>query len=264
MPSETTAPEAHRSTPPTPSEAEVPVVVVDHVSVIYKAYEEARPTMRKLVSNGFRRRIHREIPAVTNVSFTVMPGESVGLIGRNGSGKSTLLRCIGGLLPPTHGTVHAKSTPLLLTVGAALRGELSGRRNIYLGGTALGLSRREIDERLEDIIEFSGLRHAIDLPLRTYSSGMGARLRFAIATAVTPDILLIDEALATGDAEFKGRAQKKVAEIVKGAGTVFLVAHSLGTVKRMCDRAIWLDEGQVRMDGDATQVVHAYRDETKG
>lgn len=243
---------------------DVPAVVVDDVHVTYKAYADARPTMRQLVSRKFRPRDHQSIHAVQGVSFTVMPGEIVGLIGRNGSGKSTLLRCIGGLLPPTHGTVHACSTPILLTVGAALQKDLSGRRNILLGGTALGLSKAEVLDRMDDIIDFTGLADAIDRPLRTYSSGMGARLKFGIATAVVPDILLIDEALATGDAEFKARAQRKVDEIIDGAGTVFVVAHSLSEVRKMCTRVIWLDKGKVVLDGKATPVIRSYRHATKG
>lgn len=241
----------------------VPAVVVDDVHVTYKAYVDTRPTLRQLVAKRFRSRDHREIHAVQGVSFTVMPGETVGLIGRNGSGKSTLLRTIGGLLPPTKGTVHTHSTPLLLTVGAALQKDLSGRRNIILGGTAIGIPKAELDERMDDIIDFTGLRHAIDRPLRTYSSGMAARLRFGIATAVIPEILLVDEALATGDAEFKDRAKEKIDEIIQGAGTVFVVAHSMSELRKMCDRVIWLDQGRVVLDGDATPVVRAYRSAMK-
>lgn len=239
-------------------------VVVDDVHVTYRVYADVRPTLRDLVARRFRPRDYRSVEAVRGVSFTVAKGEAVGLIGRNGSGKSTLLRTIGGLLPPTSGAVYATTTPMLLTVGPALKPDLSGRRNIYLGGSALGLTRNEIDVQIEDIIDFTGLRHAIDLPLRTYSSGMASRLAFGVATAVRPEILLIDEALATGDAEFRRRAKKRVEEIVEDAGTVFLVAHALGEVQRMCDRVLWLDQGQIVLDGPAEEVIEAYREATKG
>lgn len=239
-----------------------PAVVADDVHVTYRVYEDVRPTLRQLVSRRFRPRPYRAIEAVRGISFAVMPGESVGIIGRNGSGKSTLLRTVGGLMPPTTGTVHASSTPTLLTVGAALKPQLSGRRNIYLGGSALGLAREQIDERVEEIIDFTGLRDAIDLPLRTYSSGMSARLRFGVAMAVQPEILLIDEALATGDAEFRNKAQQRVNEILEGAGTVFLVAHQLGTVRKFCDRVIWIEQGQVVEDGPSKAVIKAYRNST--
>lgn len=263
---ETAQPEAPvwPSSSSTEDESAVPAVVVDDVHVTYRVYADTRPTLRQFVARRFRSREHQSVHAVRGVSFSVMPGETVGLIGRNGSGKSTLLRCIGGLLPPTQGTVHARSTPILLTVGAALQKDLTGRRNIVLGGTALGLSKAEIVKRMDEIIEFTGLGDAIDRPLRTYSSGMGARLKFGIATAVVPDILLIDEALATGDAEFQDRAKQKVNEIVESAGTVFVVAHSLAAVRKMCDRVIWLDQGRVVVDGEATPVVRAYREAMGG
>ena len=246
------------------SDTRVPAVVVDDVHVTYRAYEDVRPSMRQLVARRFRPRNYTAIEAVRGVSFTVMPGEAVGIIGRNGSGKSTLLRTIGGLMPTTSGSVHARSTPVLLTVGAALQKDLSGRRNIYLGASALGLSQAAVDEQIDDIIDFTGLREAIDLPLRTYSSGMGARLKFGIATAVTPDILMVDEALATGDAEFRDRAKRRIKQIVDEAGTVFVVAHSMSEVRKMSTRVIWLDKGRVVMDGKATPVVRAYRQAMNG
>lgn len=241
--------------------SKIPAIVVDDVHVTYKAYEDRRPTLRQVVTRRFRPRPFRRIEAVRGVSFSVMPGETVGIIGRNGSGKSTLLRSIGGLLPPDRGTVHTRTNPVLLAVGAALKAELSGRRNIYLGASALGLPKEQIDERIDDIIEFTGLGDFIDLPLKTYSSGMGARLKFGAATVVTPDILLIDEALATGDAEFARRAQERIDEIVGGSGTVIVVAHTLSELRRMCDRVIWIDAGRIVMDGESTPTIDAYREE---
>jgi teichoic acid transport system ATP-binding protein len=210
------------------------------------------------VSRGFRGRAKTEIKAVKNVSFSVNRGESVGLVGANGAGKSTLLRGVAGLLPVTKGRVYARSRPTLLGVAAALQPMLSGRRNIYIGGLALGLSRREIDAQVKEIIEFSGLQDFIDLPMRAYSSGMRARLQFSIATAVAPEILLIDEALAVGDRQFRRRSAKRIAEIRANAGTIFLVSHNLNEIRQSCTRGIWLDHGELLMDGPVNDVVDAY------
>lgn len=236
-----------------------PTVLVDDVHVTYRVYEDRRPSVRRMVANRFKPRAYKEIYAVRGVSLEARPGEAIGLIGRNGSGKSTLLRTVAGLMPPSEGAVYAHTEPTLLGVGAALNGQLSGRRNIYLGGLALGMTRDEIDERIEEIIEFSGVRDAIDLPLRTYSSGMSARLHFSIASAVKPEVLLIDEALAVGDEDFKRRSQARIQELLDGAGTVFLVSHSLGVVVESCTRVLWMEQGKVLMDGEPQTVVQAYQ-----
>jgi teichoic acid transport system ATP-binding protein len=169
-----------------------------------------------------------------------------------------LLAGIAGLLPVTRGTIYARTRPTLLGVAAALQPALSGRRNIYLGGLALGLARRDIEAREKEIIAFSGLEDFIDLPMRTYSSGMRARLQFSIATAVAPDVLLIDEALAVGDRQFKRRSAKRIDEIRANAGTIFLVSHNLTEIRNSCTRGIWLDHGQMIMDGPVDEVVDAY------
>jgi len=238
--------------------ASVPAVVVDDLHVTYRVYEDVRPTLRRLVARRFRPRPHVEVQALRGVSFAAMPGEAVGIVGRNGSGKSSLMSSLAGLLPAERGSVHAASRPVLLAVGAALQGDLSGRRNIIIGGSALGVPRAELLERMDGIIEFTGLREAIDRPLRTYSSGMAARLQFGIASAVRPDILLIDEALATGDAEFQRRSEERIAEIVADAGTVFVVSHALDVILRMTRRTIWIDGGRIALDGPSAEVVEAY------
>ncbi len=239
-----------------------PAVVVDDVHVTYRVYEDVKPTLRKMLARRFRPREYRAIEAVRGVSITAYPGEAVAILGRNGSGKSTLLRCAAGLLPPTRGAVYARSIPVLLGVNAALNPELSGRRNIFLGGTALGMTRKEVEARLSEIIDFSGLGEFIDMPMRAYSSGMKARLGFAVASMVEPDILLIDEALAVGDAEFHQKSQQRIEELIGGAGTVFLVSHSLGIVTEVCTRAIWLDRGRIELEGDPEEVVAAYEEST--
>lgn len=200
----------------------------------------------------------RQIHALRGVSFAVHEGETVGVIGRNGSGKSTLFRVMTGLLPVTGGTVWAKQPPMLLGVNAALLQDLSGAKNVRLGLLALGVGHREI-ARLEDgVAEFAELEDYIDLPMRTYSSGMAARLRFAIATARSHPILLIDEALNVGDKAFRAKSAERIAELRKDAGTVMIVSHSMKSILDMCTRVIWIDNGQIRMDGDPEEVIAAY------
>lgn len=240
-----------------------PAVVLDDVYVTYKVFEDVRPTMRRFVANRFKPREYAPVHAIRGVSMTIERGETVGIIGRNGSGKSTLLRAIAGLLPPTSGAVLASSQPVLLAVGAALRPDLSGRRNVYLGSSAIGLSHEEIDRRFDEIVEFAGVGHAIDRPLKTYSSGMNARLQFAVASAIEPEILLIDEALAVGDAEFRRKSAARVREMHAAAGTVFIVSHGAG-LRDLCTRVVWLDEGVVVADGDPEEVVGAYEEATGG
>ncbi|MCU1429894.1 MAG: putative polysaccharide transporter ATP-binding protein [Actinomycetia bacterium] len=233
-------------------------VVVDNVSITYEIFQEARVSLRAVIARGFRGRAKRQIHAIEKMSFQVRQGESVGLVGGNGAGKSTMLAGIAGLLPVKKGAIYARTRPTLLGVAAALNPSLSGRRNIYLGGLALGLSGPEIAKRVDEIVEFSGLDDFIDLPMRAYSSGMRARLHFSIATAVAPEILLIDEALAVGDRQFKRRSFKRIEEIREHAGTIFIVSHNLNEIRRMCTRAIWIDHGEMVMDGDPEEVVDAY------
>ena len=257
--------------PPTPSRAQLRIwrqrragqdsritVVVDDVHVTYRVYEDKRPKARDAFA-GQGRRQFREIKAVRGVSFEARAGEAIGIIGRNGSGKSTLLKAMAGLLPADRGRILAHSQPSLLGVGAVLKGGLSGRRNIILGTLALGLSKREAEEQVDEITEFAGLEDYIDLPMRTYSSGMRARLHFSIATAVTPEILMIDEALAVGDEVFKRRSEERIRELQDAAGTIFIVSHGLDGIVEGCTRAIWLDAGRIVAEGDPADVVEQYR-----
>ena len=240
-----------------------PAIVLDDVHVTYRVYEDRRPHLRDVITNGFRRPASRAIEAVRGVSFTAYEGEVIGVIGGNGAGKSTLFQTMAGLLPPTQGAVYARSQPALLGVGAALQPAVSGRRNAQLGCLALGLTHEETEERIPEIVKFAGLEDFIDLPLRTYSSGMRARLHFAIATSVEPELLLIDEALSVGDAVFKRRSTKRIEQLRQRAGTVFIVSHSLRTITKNCSRAIWLDRGRIVEDGDAKAVVKAYEAATE-
>jgi teichoic acid transport system ATP-binding protein len=252
-----------------PASEAVPTVIADNVNIIYKVTAgtggkgTAASAFRRILKRQDRPTI-REVHAVKNVTFTAYKGEAIGLIGRNGSGKSTLLRAIAGLLPPASGAIYTGGQPSLLGVNAAMMNDLTGDRNVVLGCLAMGMSAAEIEERYDDIVEFSGIGEFIDLPMSTYSSGMSARLKFAIASAKTHDILLVDEALATGDAEFRVRSEQKIKQLRDEAGTVFLVSHSLDVVLDTCNRAIWLDRGILRMDGDVQDVVDAYNQEATG
>lgn len=238
-----------------------PVVVVDDLYVTYRVFSSGRAVKKSrggiLKQSG---RGIREVEALRGVSFVAYENESIGVIGANGSGKSTLMRAITGLTPPASGAVYASSRPNLLGVGAALIGDLSGERNIVLGGLALGLDRKQIEAAANEIIEFAELQEFIDLPMRTYSSGMQARLKFAIATIKHHEILIVDEALAVGDKEFRKRSEGRIREIRDNAGTVFLVSHSMSSIRDTCSRTIWLNRGEMVMDGPTEQVVAAYED----
>ncbi|MBC7596271.1 MAG: ABC transporter ATP-binding protein [Kineosporiaceae bacterium] len=241
-----------------------PVVVVDGVHVEYKVLATGKRATaadgRKLMQ---RSRTTRTVHALKGVSFTAYEKDSIGVIGSNGSGKSTLMRAIVGLTPTTQGAIYASSRPAMLGVGAALLKDLSGERNVILGGLALGFSLKEIEGELDEIIDFAGIRDFIELPMRTYSSGMTARLKFAIATARAHEILIVDEALAVGDRNFRNRSEARIREIRDNAGTVFLVSHSMQSIKDTCNRVIWLNKGVLEMDGDPEEVIAAYESSSK-
>jgi ABC-type polysaccharide/polyol phosphate transport system ATPase subunit len=202
------------------------------------------------------------VPALRNVSFEVHRGEAFGIIGRNGSGKSTLLKLISGILKPTAGRVTVNGRiAALIELGAGFHPEITGRENIYINGIMLGLSRREIDQRFDRIVEFSGIADFLDQPVKTYSSGMYVRLGFAVAVHVDPEILLIDEVLAVGDEEFSARCVAKIQEMKYRGVTLVFVTHQLDQVRNLCDRALWLDRGQLEAIGDPARVVDAYLQE---
>ncbi|MEY4618265.1 MAG: hypothetical protein RL101_451 [Actinomycetota bacterium] len=242
------------------TETREPVVVVDGVDIVYKVYASGKRA-NKWNAGGSKQKL-REVHAVKNVSFTVYKGETIGIIGTNGSGKSSLLRSIAGLTQPTNGAVYASARPVLLGVGAVLMPSLSGEKNIMLGGLAMGYSKKETAELAPAITEFAGLEEFIDLPMRTYSSGMSARLRFSIAASRDHDILIIDEALAVGDQEFRNRSEARMRELRDNAGTVFLVSHSMKSILDTCTRVIWIEKGELMMDGSPKKVVNAYNKHT--
>ena len=237
-----------------------PVVIVDELHVKYRVYASGKAikggSQAGLLANA--RRGVREVHALKGISFVAYENESIGVIGSNGSGKSTLMRAITGLTPPAAGAVYAASRPNMLGVGAALIPDLSGERNIRLGGLAMGISRKDIATMRDEIVEFAELQEFIDLPMRTYSSGMQARLKFSIATVRQHEILIVDEALAVGDRRFRKRSEDRIRSIRDNAGTVFLVSHSMSSVRDTCDRVIWLNKGELMMDGPTDEVVDAY------
>lgn len=243
-----------------------PSVICSHVDISYRVYgmgkelqdQSDEGALKRLLSRSTQGVGIREVHAVKDVSFVAYPGESIGIIGRNGSGKSTLLRSIAGLVPPSRGDIWLGGKAALLGVGAVLMKELTGRQNIEIGLQAVGLSQAAVREQVDGIIEFADIGSFIDMPMNTYSSGMTARLRFAISTAVVPEILVVDEALATGDAQFRERATARVEEIREQAGTVFVVSHNRGTIETMCNRVMWMDGGRLLADGTAGPVFGLY------
>jgi teichoic acid transport system ATP-binding protein len=234
-----------------------PVVVVDDVHVIYKVFgtgKKAAAVGSKLAKKSRMREVH----AVKGVSFVVREGETIGIVGSNGSGKSSLMRAIAGLYPSTKGAVYTFAKPTMLGVGAALLPNLSGEKNIMLGGLAMGYQKKEIAAASESIINFSGLKDFIDLPMRTYSQGMSARLRFSIAASKKHDILIIDEALAVGDRQFRLKAEAKIRQMREDAGTVFLVSHNMKSIQETCNRVLWIEKGELLMDGEPKEVCDAF------
>ncbi|MFI6880059.1 ABC transporter ATP-binding protein [Streptomyces sp. NPDC050400] len=248
----------------------VPTVIVDGVDIVYRVNGTgagrgtATAALNRIIGGkkkAEKRAGVRTVHAVRNVSFTAYRGEAIGLIGTNGSGKSTLLKAVAGLLPVENGRIFTDGQPSLLGVNAALMNDLTGERNVRLGGLAMGMSREQVRDRYDEIVDFSGINEKgdfITLPMRTYSSGMAARLRFSIAAAKDHDVLLIDEALATGDRSFQKRSEARIRELRKHAGTVFLVSHSNKSIRDTCDRVLWLERGELRMDGPTDEVLKAY------
>jgi ABC-type polysaccharide/polyol phosphate transport system ATPase subunit len=239
-------------------------IEVLHASKIYRRFSHKRQfaTLKSALVKGSLIRDLRPdetFAAVQDVSFTVPAGRTLGVIGRNGSGKSTLLKLVAGITKPTQGTVRVNGRiSALIELGAGFHPEISGRENVFINGIMLGLSKREISRRFDEIVDFAELRDFIDAPVKTYSSGMYMRLGFAVAIHVDPDVLLVDEVLAVGDEGFTHKCLDKFAEFKRRGKTILLVTHSLGLVERFCDEALWLDGGRMKGMGDPKRVVGAY------
>ncbi|QEE60830.1 ABC transporter ATP-binding protein [Salinibacterium sp. dk2585] len=233
-------------------------VAVDHVSKSFRMYHERNQTLKAAIMRG-RTSVHEDFWALKDVSFDVPEGSTFGLIGSNGSGKSTLLKCLAKIYYPNEGTItHYGKLAAMLEVGSGFHHELSGRENIYLNGSILGMSRKEIDRKFDEIVAFSGVEQFIDQPVKNYSSGMYVRLGFSVAINVDPDILVVDEVLAVGDAEFQKKCFDKFAEFKRAGKTVILVSHSMDSVRSMCDHAAWLNKGTLKAVGEAAPTIAAY------
>jgi ABC-type polysaccharide/polyol phosphate transport system ATPase subunit len=235
---------------------------VQDVSVTYRTSLERAPTLKStLLRLGRRERIIREIEAIKEVSFEVPHGKVMGVVGANGAGKSTLMRTVAGILPPTRGRVEVHGrVSTLLSLGVGFNRKLTGRQNVVLGGLAAGLTRAELREKYDEIVEFAELEDFMDMPMRTYSSGMYGRLAFAVAVTMHPDILIIDEALSVGDARFRRKSFDRMRELCAEDRTILLVSHALGSIEKLCDEAIWMDKGRMRMWDEPHAVVEAYTD----
>ncbi|RPE82345.1 ABC-type polysaccharide/polyol phosphate transport system ATPase subunit [Curtobacterium sp. PhB137] len=233
-------------------------VTVEHVSKRFRMYHERNDSLKSMVMRG-KKSVHEDFWALKDVSFEVPHGTTFGLIGKNGSGKSTLLKCLAKILWPEEGSITARGKQAsLLEVGSGFHPELSGRENVFLNGSILGMSRKEVARKFDEIVSFSGVGHFIDQPVKNYSSGMYVRLGFSVAVAVTPDILVVDEVLAVGDATFQKRCREKFKEMKQDGRTVILVSHSMSTVKDMCDEVAWLNQGELKMIGKTDEIAKAY------
>ena len=233
-------------------------IKVDKVSKVYRLYDRQRDRLKDAL-NLTKKQCYREHFALDKLDFEIKKGETVALIGVNGSGKSTLLKLMTQIIFPNKGTIetHGKLTSLL-ELGAGFHPDFSGRENIYFNSSIFGLTKKEIDSRLEQIIEFSELGELIDNPVRTYSSGQYMRLAFSVAINVDAEILLIDEILSVGDQHFQEKCFNKMRELKKEGKTMVFVTHSMESVRNLCDRAIWLYDGKIRMDGNTNEVVNEY------
>lgn len=247
------------SSKPTPPERSDIAIRAQGLSKCYQLYTNPRDRLKQFLWRG-KRQYFREFWALRDVSFDIMPGEVVGIIGRNGSGKSTLLQLVCGTLTPTAGEVVIKGrVAALLELGAGFNPEFTGRENVFMSAAIMGLSQQEIAARYEDIVEFSGIRDFIDQPVKTYSSGMYVRLAFSVAISVDPDILVIDEALAVGDGEFARKSFDRIMALKEAGKTILFCSHSMYQIEALCGRAMWLEHGNMQMLGAAAQVTVAYQ-----
>lgn len=228
-----------------------------HFNMSKEKLESLKEYFLKLVT---RKLMYEDFTALDNVSFEVPKGDVFGIVGLNGSGKSTTLKLISGILTPTKGTVETAGTIApLIELGAGFDYDLTARENIYLNGSVLGHSKKFMDEKFDDIVEFSEMRDFLDTPMKNYSSGMVARIGFAIATVTQPDILIVDEILAVGDFRFQEKCEQRMKHMINDDTTVIIVSHSIEQIERLCRHCLWLEKGKIKMIGDAQEVCRAYR-----
>ena len=241
-------------------------IIVDHADLTFEVQTEKIDTLKETFVRTLKRNKSKKIKihAINDVSFKIYKGEKVGIIGYNGAGKSTLLNLITGIYPPDKGniTTHGRISPLL-SLGAGFDQNFSGRKNIILNGAVLGYDKEYLESKVDEIIEFSELGEFIDIPIKNYSSGMLAKLGFSIATAVNPDILIIDEILGVGDVNFKKKSADKMKSLMDGGTTVLLVSHSIPQIRELCDKAIWIEKGRVKEIGEVNYICDKYEEEAK-
>jgi ABC-type polysaccharide/polyol phosphate transport system ATPase subunit len=240
-------------------------IALDNVCVTYKTAFDRQRTLKQALTHPFNKSNEfKVVDAMKNISLEVTHGTVLGVIGHNGAGKSTMLRTMAGILRPTTGSIEVHGrVSTLLALGLGFNNNLSGRENVLLGGLAMGMSRDEVQEKYQQIAEFSELGDFIDLPIRTYSSGMGAKLAFSVAVHFEPDVLLVDEALSAGDARFKTKARDKMHELMSTARTIVVVSHALNTIADLCNEAIWLDHGRLMAQGEPQEIIERYMDHVK-
>lgn len=236
------------------------MITVENVSMKYMISHDRIQSLKEYTVAFLKRKlVYEEFWALKDVSFEVKKGEVMGIIGRNGAGKSTLLKIISGILKPTEGSVSCSGSIVpMLELGSGFDHDLTGRENIFLNGAILGYSEEYLKDKFTDILEFSELNKFIDMPIRNYSSGMLMRLAFSIATVVNPEILIVDEILAVGDAAFQAKSKARMMELMGGGTTVLFVSHSLEQIREMCNRVIWIDGGKIRMIGETQEVCDSY------
>lgn len=241
------------------------VLRVDHVGMKFNLSKEKVDNLKEFVIRWLKNELtYNEFWALKDVSFSLEKGDRLGILGLNGAGKSTLLKVVAGVLKPTEGTVTTKGKIVpLLELGAGFDKEYTGAENIYLYGAVLGYSRKFVEQKFDEIVEFSGLGEFIDVPLKNYSSGMKSRLGFSIATVVEPEILILDEVLSVGDVKFRKKSEKKIMSMFDEGVTVLFVSHSLAQVRRLCNKAIILEKGRIIASGDIDEVSKIYEEKTK-
>ena len=236
-----------------------PIIVINHVSMMFNIASEQLNSLKEYFIKLAKRELHfKKFMALEDIDFVVNRGEQYGIVGTNGSGKSTLLKIIAGVLEPSEGRVAIGGTIApLIELGAGFDMELTARENIFLNGALLGYSKEFINEHFDEIVDFAEVRDFLDMPMKNYSSGMVARVAFAVATAVTPDILVVDEALSVGDFLFQEKCERRIHELVDTHNTTLLfVSHS---IERVCRKAVWIEKGHMRMNGEVKEVCDAYR-----
>lgn len=239
------------------------IIQIDQLVKSYKLYEKPLDRLKESIL-PIKKKYHTEFNALDGVSIKVKKGDAIGILGKNGSGKSTLLKIITGVLSPTSGVVQIKGkVSAILELGAGFNPEYSGRENILLNGLMMGFSREEMDGKIEGIIEFADIGNFIEQPVKIYSSGMFARLAFAVAISVEPDILIVDEALAVGDTRFQTKCIDKMKELKNSGTTILFVSHATEQIKRFCNKAVWLKDGKVEAEGESSEIVDIYEDYMK-